>query len=108
LTPSEPGGRTRIGARNITLKFLADSLSGWSNRGRPVIDQTGLSGTFDFVMEFTPDLPGPQPPGANPLPDTSGPTLEQALRDQLGIKLESVKGTMDVLVLDHVERPSEN
>jgi uncharacterized protein (TIGR03435 family) len=107
MTPGAQG-RTRIGARNITLKFLADSLSGWSNQGRPMIDQTGLSGTFDFVMEFTPDLPGPQPPGTNSQPDTSGPTLEQALRDQLGIKLESVKGTMDVLVLDHVERPSEN
>jgi uncharacterized protein (TIGR03435 family) len=73
-----------------------------------MIDQTGLSGTFDFVMEFTPDLPGPQPPGTNSPPDTSGPTLEQALRDQLGIKLESAKSSMDVLVLDHVERPTEN
>jgi uncharacterized protein (TIGR03435 family) len=71
-------------------------------------DQTGLSGTFDFTLEFTPELTGPLPPGATFQPDASGPTMEEALREQLGLKLESSKTTMEVQVLDHVERPSEN
>ncbi len=107
MPPSVPG-RQRIGARNITLKFLADSLSFGANRGRPIVDHTGLSGTFDVLLEWTPDITGPVPPGANPQPDTSGPSLEEALREQLGIKLESSNSAMDVLVLDHVEHPSEN
>ena len=107
MPPSVPG-RSRIGARNITLKFLAGSLSGWSGQGRPMVDQTGIEGTIDFLLEFTQELVGPQPPGTAFQPDTAGPTLDQALRDQLGIKLESTKMKMDMLVLDHVERPSGN
>ncbi len=107
MAPSVPG-RSRIGARNITLKFLAGSLSGWADQGRQMVDQTGINETVDFLLEFTPELVGPQPPGAAFQPDPSGPTLDQAVRDQLGIKLESTKMKMDVLVLDHVERPSGN
>jgi uncharacterized protein (TIGR03435 family) len=107
LPPSVPG-RSRLGARNVTLKFLADSLSAGANRGRPMIDRTGLSGTFDFILEYTPEIVGPVPPGAVSEPDTSGPSLEEALREQLGIKWESAKNSIDVLVVDHVERPSEN
>jgi uncharacterized protein (TIGR03435 family) len=106
--PASTPGRVKMGGRNLTLKFIADSLSAGANRGRPMTDQTGLSGTFDFTLEFTPELTGPLPPGATFQPDASGPTLEQALREQLGLKLESSKTTMDVLVLDHLERPSEN
>ena len=65
------------------------------------------SGTFDVLLEFTPE-PGPVPPGATAPQDTSGPSLEEALREQLGLKLESTKTAMDVLVLDHVEHPSGN
>ena len=107
MAPSNPG-RQKMGARNVTLKFIADSLSGWASFGRPMTDQTGLSGTFDFTLEFTPELTGPLPPGATFQPDASGPTMEEALREQLGLKLESSKTTMEVQVLDHVERPSEN
>jgi len=107
MPPTMPG-RLRMGARNVTLKFLADSLSLGSNRGRPMIDHTGLTGTFDFILEYTPELTGPLPPGATFQPDPSGPSLEEALRDQLGIKLESAKSVIDVLVVDHVEHPSEN
>jgi bla regulator protein BlaR1 len=106
--PASTAGRVKIGARNLTLKFLADSLSAGANRGRPMTDQTGLTGTFDFTLEYTPEINGTLPPGATFQPDPSGPTLEEALREQLGIKLESSKTTMEVLVLDHVERPSEN
>lgn len=106
--PASTPGRVKMGGRNLTLKFIADSLSAGANRGRPMTDQTGLTGTFDFTLEFTPEINGPLPPGTTFQPDASGPSLEEALREQLGLKLESSKTTMEVLVLDHLERPSEN
>ncbi len=77
--------------------------------GRPVIDATGLAGNFDFLLEFTPESRGPTPPGVNVTPiDQDGPTFEEALRDQLGLKMESRKSLMDIVVVDHVEHSSEN
>jgi len=107
LPPSVPG-RMKIGARSVTLQFLADSLSAGANLGRPMIDQTGLTGRIDFLLEFVPERAGLQAPGSNAPPEVSGPTLMEALREQLGTKLESTKSDMEVLVLDHIERPSEN
>ena len=107
MRPTVPG-RMRLGGRNVTISFLADSLSAGSQLGRPMIDQTGLTGTFDFTLEYTPELRGPLPPGADFQPDSSGPSFEEALQEQLGIKLKSEKGPVKVLVLDHVEHPSEN
>jgi uncharacterized protein (TIGR03435 family) len=107
LPPSAPG-RMKIGARSVTLQFLADSLSALANLGRPMIDRTGLTGPMDFLLEFVRERTGPLEPGAAAPPEVSGPTLMEALREQLGIKLESAKSELDVLVLDRVERPSEN
>ena len=59
-------------------------------------------------MEFTPQFNGPLPPGVNFQPDPSGPTFLEALKEQLGLKLESQTGPVDVIVVDHVEQPSEN
>ena len=56
---------------------------------RPVLDQTGLSGSFDFIIEWTPQINGPLPPGANFQPDETGPTFLEALKEQLGLKLDS-------------------
>ncbi len=81
---------------------------------RPVIDQTGLTGAFDVHAEWTPDqsTPGLTPPGA-PSPaaqpqDPSGGSIFTALQEQLGLKLESTKGPVEFLVIDRLERPSEN
>lgn len=111
--PATIPGCLRIGARNVTLGFLADSLSAGSGLGRPMIDQTGLPGRFDFTLEFSRNVVQPAPGGpaasGNLMPpDTSGPTLAQALRDQLGIKLSAQRSSIHVLVLDHVERPTPN
>ena len=107
LPPSVPG-RSRLGGRNVTIAFMADLLSQRVTLGRPMIDATGLTGTFDFLLEFTPESQGATPPGLNAPLDPDGPTFEEALREQLGLKLESRKTSMDVLVMDHVEHPSEN
>jgi uncharacterized protein (TIGR03435 family) len=79
---------------------------------RPVVDQTGLTGRYDFTLNFTPDgamaalLGGPPPPtGDNP---DAAPDLFAAFQQQLGLKLEPTKALVDVMVIDKVERPSEN
>jgi uncharacterized protein (TIGR03435 family) len=78
--------------------------------GRTVTDQTGFSGVFDVNLAFLPDdstagLPSP-PPGAIPA-DTASPSIFSAV-EQLGLRLESTKGPVEVLVIDHAERPSDN
>ena len=97
-----------LGSRNATMELIADSLASLGRLGRPVVDQTGLSGRFDFTLEWTQELNGPSQSGANASLDSQGTTFLEALKDQLGMKLKSTKAPMDVLVVDHVERPSEN
>jgi len=99
-------GRVRFGARGITLLFLGTGLTGAENLDRPIIDRTGLNGTFDLWLEFTPQFDGPAP--ANFQPDPTGPSLQEALQEQLGLKLESQKAPVDVMVVDHLERPTAN
>jgi uncharacterized protein (TIGR03435 family) len=99
MEPRAPG-RVRYGARNVTLEFIAKSLSAANASGRPMVDRTGMRGPFDFNLEWTPN-PDTQP-------DLAGLAFEQALRRQLGLKRVSQKASMPVLVLDHVERPTEN
>jgi uncharacterized protein (TIGR03435 family) len=78
---------------------------------RPVIDHTNLKGGYDFELSYTRDLPPGSPEGARlngePI-DTSGPTIFAALRQQLGLKLEPQKGPVEILVIDHAEKPAEN
>ena len=79
----------------------------------PVVDQSGLSGRYDFTLKFTPDAPqaalgiGVPPPHAADNPDAA-PDLFTAFQQQLGLKLESAKAPVDVLVIDKVAKPSEN
>jgi bla regulator protein blaR1 len=73
---------------------------------RPVVNNTGLEGNFDFKLEWTPD-PGTSAPDGQPV-DTSGPSIFSALQEQLGLRLEATKGPVDVLVIDHVDKPSGN
>jgi uncharacterized protein (TIGR03435 family) len=66
-----------------------------------VIDKTNLKGLYDFRLQFTPEAFSGNTAG-------TGPSIFTALQEQLGLRLESTKGPVDVLVIDHVERPSEN
>lgn len=97
-----------LGSRNTTMELLADSLASLGHLGGPVVDQTGLSGRFDFTLEWTPESTGPAQSGADAPLDSQGATFLEALKDQLGMKLKSTKAPMSVLVVDHVERPSDN
>ena len=79
--------------------------------GRPVYDKTGLTGRYDFTMTYMQENLSAAPPsadgGAPPPPDTA-PPLARALEEQLGLKLVSAKGNMDVIVIDHIEKPLGN
>jgi len=103
------GALMLAGYRNATMDMLAASLAGFVGEGRPVIDRTGLSGRFDFTMEWAHETNGAPPSDAPSTPsDPLGPTPLQALRDQLGLKLLAAKASVQILVIDRVERPSEN
>jgi bla regulator protein blaR1 len=75
--------------------------------GRSVIDQTGLTDKYDFALQWTPEALTPVP-GQMPATDSSAPSIFTALDEQLGLKLESRKEPMEILVIDHIEHPSEN
>jgi uncharacterized protein (TIGR03435 family) len=81
--------------------------------GRVVVDRTGLSGGYDIDLKWTPTPdqlpPGPPPPGIEPPAiDPNGPSLSTALQEQLGLKLESERGPVDVLVVERLQQPTEN
>ena len=108
-------GRGQLNGQGVQLEMLTRTLS--NQLGRTVIDRTGLKGNFDFKLTWTPDpgqsaspLGGGLPPGADapPPPDPNGPSVFTALQEQLGLRLESQKGPVDMLVIDRVEKPSEN
>jgi uncharacterized protein (TIGR03435 family) len=89
----------------MTLSQFANLLS--PRVGRPVQDRTGLMGNFFVDLQWMPEL-GPLGPADASLTDRLPASIFTALQEQLGLKLESTKGTIDLLVIDHVERPTEN
>jgi uncharacterized protein (TIGR03435 family) len=108
LQPSAPG-RLRAGARNMSMGMIANSIRILQqNADRPILNKTGLTGRFDWLIEWTPETDDTQPPGAAFQPDPKGPAFIEALKQQLGLKLESQIGPVDVIALDHIEQPSEN
>jgi uncharacterized protein (TIGR03435 family) len=92
----------RVDGAAITMEVFATALS--QTLQQPVTDQTGFTGTFDVHMEWAPDL-GPPDAGAT---DPNGKSIFTALQEQLGLKLESTKASVEFLVIDRLERPSEN
>ena len=94
-------------AGGLTMSQLASNLS--TLVGRVVVDRTGLSGGFDLDLRWTPDqLPQQRigTPEVPPIIDPNGASIFTALQEQLGLKLESTKGPVDVLVIDRVEQPT--
>ena len=88
-------GQGKLTAHRSQVGSLAFSLSG--SVGRVIIDKTGLNALYDIDLRWSPDNE----------PDT-GPSIFTALEEQLGLKLEPAKAPIDVIVIDHIERPSEN
>jgi bla regulator protein BlaR1 len=109
-------GPDRVTGKGVEVAQLIPILS--RTLGRMIVDKTGLTGKYDIEAQWTPDqaqlmqaFPGGGPPPGMPAPpptDPNGPSIFTALQEQLGLKLESQKGPVDVIVIDHVEKPSEN
>lgn len=101
-------GKMKLGSRNTTMALLARSLPSLGNLGRPVIDQTGLTGRYDFVMEWTPEPHSTPIPVADAQENAGTTSFLEALHEQLGLKLKAAKAQIEVPVIDHVESPTEN
>jgi uncharacterized protein (TIGR03435 family) len=106
---SIPGGM-QLAAQAMQLATMMGQLSYVA--GRPVYDKTGLTGRYNFTLRYSQDnimsasAPGTGGDGAAPV--DVAPPLARALEEQLGLRLVSSKGNMDVIVIDHVERPGAN
>ena len=113
LAPNTPD-QVPCGMRNNSgrFQFGGNSMStfalGLSNEvARVVVDRTGLEGNWDFEFTFTPERIRQASPGTPQTEiDPNGPSLFTAIQEQLGLKLESTKGPVRVLVIDHIEQPS--
>jgi uncharacterized protein (TIGR03435 family) len=95
-----------FGGRNVSLELLLNNYM-----ERPIVNQTGLTGTFDFRLEYVPEpnsVWAKRDQSAQAEEFLGGPTYLEALKEQLGMKLEATKAVIPVLVIDHVEKPSEN
>jgi uncharacterized protein (TIGR03435 family) len=114
-----PRGSGRIGtgyyeAHGIEFEGFVSALS--RRLGRVVVDKTGLKGLYDVKLQWTPDMdPGIGPIATttttgidSPTSDFSGPSIFTALQEQLGLKLESTKAPLEVLIIDSVDKPTEN
>ena len=91
-------GNGSVTAQGVSLDTLVLNLPGIT--GHLVENKTGLTGIYDFTLHYSASDPPP--------PDSTAPSIYTAIEEQLGMKLESTKGPVQVLVIDHVERPSEN
>ncbi len=103
-TNGRPGS---LKATTITMDKLANLISRLT--GTPVVNATGLAGSFSFTLEWTPDETQRSGPAEAAPPPAGGPSLFSALQDQLGLKLEGKKAPIEVLVIDRIDRvPTEN
>jgi uncharacterized protein (TIGR03435 family) len=93
--PDIRGPKGHLTTRRITAEMLARILA--NELDRPVVDRTGIEGTFDADLEWTPEQ------NSDP-----GPSIFTAIQEQLGLKLEAERAPVDVLIVDRVERPSAN
>ena len=105
-------GRGELNAKGAELSMLIQMLSQQS--GRTVVDKTGLTGRYDFTLKWTPELGEGGNGFGNPAEQASraaaadGPTLFTAVEEQMGLKLNSARGKVDLLVVEKAEHPSEN
>jgi uncharacterized protein (TIGR03435 family) len=88
------------------MALLASGMS--MTVGRPVVDRSGITDRIDYRLEWTPESNGPGIAGEEVQPDPHPVTRMDAVRDQLGLKLQSTKAPVQTLVIDHIERPTEN
>jgi len=101
MSTSLLNGNGVMTCRRMPMEALARSLSGQVDR--IVIDRTGLTGNFDCELKFTPEDRGP-----SDTRNADAPSVFTAVQEQLGLKLDATRGPVGVLVIDRLERPTEN
>ncbi len=110
LAPAKPGEHLNEGSRqnggqrtlkftNMPMRYFALNMNFYMDR--PVIDQTSLPGSYDLILAYSFDVSRAGDADA-------APSLFTAMKEQLGLKMEAVKGPAEVFVIDHVDRPSPN
>jgi uncharacterized protein (TIGR03435 family) len=103
------GPNVTLETRGLSLDEFAKALIMGNSLDRPVINRTGITGTFDFHLEYALDETSPRfRPDSGDAGDPPGPSIFTALQQQLGLKLDPAKGPGEFLVVDRVEKPSEN
>jgi uncharacterized protein (TIGR03435 family) len=117
LTPNTDGQPERVGLQigsgrlamiglDVTLPAIADAL--FNHVGRMVIDRTGIEGKFDFRLRWAPDALNMPLVNGSKMEPGEGPSIFTAVQEQLGLKLESTKGPVEILVIERAEKASEN
>jgi uncharacterized protein (TIGR03435 family) len=106
---AKTGGRVgmspgRIMAQRTTMAEFAAMI--YRQLGRIVVDSAGLAAAYDFTLQWTPDIGAIA--ASSPTPSDAPPSIFTAIQEQLGLRLESTKAPVEVLVIDHIERPTEN
>jgi uncharacterized protein (TIGR03435 family) len=108
-------GKSELTGQAIPMASLIEVLS--SQLHRTILDKTGFAGRYDFTLEWTPEESQPnfmgteagqQGPDNTASPESSGPSIFAAIQEQLELKLETQKGPVEVLVIEHIEKPTEN
>jgi uncharacterized protein (TIGR03435 family) len=103
--PGTPAGEMRVGGRRLTAKDIALGVGASADfTGRPVVDATNLTGTYDLLLDYAPVTSDP----SRSTETSTALPLEIALRKQLGLKLQPGKGSVETYVIDHVSKPSDN
>ncbi len=101
-----------LGVTNATMDDFTTLILQGAVLDRPVLNQTGITGRWDFTLNWTPDDSQFNGMGAKIPPPKDGenqpPPLYTAIQEQIGLKLDATKAPADVMVIDHVEKPSEN
>ncbi len=112
---SQGAGPVQLESKGVTMASLAQNLS--RQVDRTVLDRTGLAGRYDFTLQYSRDenqgvifkaTDSGSGPASPPPPDSSVPTIFTALQEQLGLKLEATKGPVEMLVIDHIDMPTED
>ena len=104
LFPGKTSGIVNMGARALASSMLANTLGTWYDGPvEPVVDNTGL-GSVDFLLEFTPERMSK----SGMVYDPDAPTFLEAMKEQLGLKFESRRASVQSILIDHIEEPSPN
>ena len=109
MTSMKPGvaGRMKDGGRDVPMSRFAAIMTGVGQIDRPLVDQTGLNGSVDYTLEWK-QVAANMGFGENSEADDSAPSFEEALRQQLGIKMVSQQSSAEFFIIDHIEQPSPN